>query len=241
MGIAQSRVLQDHRRQSRISVQMECRFKIDDNKEYGALILDLSQGGAFLSSTLLPVNESQTFEESIPHGESPRYDENFLSTENKISITLDRSEMKKPLTLTGTVKRSAVGMSEYGKVAQFGVEFENTPLEFLRLIGALSSRRKMPRISTKMLCRFRSNDKEYEATILDISKEGALFSSIFLPELRSKVFITLSVDGREEPLELTGKVTRNALSKQGEGGQFGVEFENAGHELTQFIDALTTA
>ena len=120
METAKSRVLQDSRKQSRVFVQIECRFESDE-KEYDALMLDLSQGGALLASTFLPD------EKNIP------------SQENKITITIEGIDvLKAPLALSGTIRRSNVGMSEFGKMAQFGIEFENSPLELLRLIGAMS-------------------------------------------------------------------------------------------------------
>lgn len=238
METVRSRVLQDNRKQSRISVQMECRFKTSDDKEYGALMLDLSQGGAFISSTLLNTDENLAPDDSNIQWKNSRQKEILPSAESKISIILDGENVRTPLTLKGTIKRSIIGMSEYGKVAQFGVEFENTPLELLRLISMLSSRRKMPRISAKTGCRFRLDDKEYEATLKDISNEGALLASVFLPDLKSKIFVTFETTDQKAPLTFEGTVTRCALSKLGEGGQFGVEFENAIPE--QLISALTT-
>jgi len=229
-----SRVLQDRRKLSRISVQMECRFKSED-KEYGALVLDLSQSGALISSTLLPAEESIFV---LEH--NPPNDGNFPARESKISITVEANELKMPLTLNGTIKRSAIGMSEYGRVAQFGVEFEHTPLELLRLISILSSRRKQARISTKMRCWYVSDDKEYEATMLDISKNGALLSSMFLPAPKNKIVITLQTDILEAPLTLPGIVVRSAMSRHWEGGQFGVEFENPPSELSRLVNAISS-
>jgi hypothetical protein len=120
MKTAKNRIFQDARKQARILVQMDCRFE-SDNKEYGAIMLDLSQGGMLLSSTFLP------HEQDLP------------SCENKVSITIEAEHgLKAPLTLKGTIKRSNIGMSEFGKIAQLGIEFEHTSLELLRLISALS-------------------------------------------------------------------------------------------------------
>ena len=120
MKAAKSRVLQDPRKHSRIFVQMECRF-ISDEKDYEGLMIDLSQGGALLSSTFEPSHED------IP------------VVENKISMTIETGgKVKDPMTLKGTIKRSSVGASEFGKVVQLGIEFEDTSLDLLRLISALS-------------------------------------------------------------------------------------------------------
>jgi hypothetical protein len=239
MGTAQNRVLQDRRRLSRISVQMECRFKSNDDKEYGALMLDLSQGGTLLSSTL-PSQESFPAWGSPPDEEEffPVKEEDFPNKESKISITFETGGLKVPMTLKGTIRRSTVGMSEYGKVAQLGVEFENTPLELLRLISILS-RRKTSRVSTKIECGFRSGDNEYAARIIDLSSEGALISSAFIPAKTSKVFITPQADGLEAPMTIEGTVTHCKAPVEGENGQFGVKFDNPTLELLQFISTLS--
>ncbi|MDR0310295.1 MAG: PilZ domain-containing protein [Acidobacteriota bacterium] len=222
MGTAQSRVLQDRRRLSRISVQMECRFKAND-QEYGALMLDLSQGGTLISSTLLSPEETLS-----PQDNFSVKNKNFPEQENKISITLEAGGLKVPMTLKGTIRRSSIGMSEYGRVAQFGVEFEHTPLELLRLISVLSSRRKTSRFPTQIECRFSSDGKEYTAQILDLSDKGAFLSSAFIPVKDSKVSITIRVG--EESLTLEGTVTRTSV--KGESGSFGVEFINVPPTLT---------
>ena len=215
----QNRVMQDQRRQSRISVQMECRFKTED-KEYGALMLDLSQGGTLISSTFLPDQRD------VP------------DEEDKISITLNTGRLKGPLTLSGTIRRSSIGVSEYGKVAQFGVEFENTPMELLRLICALSSRQRVPDVSGQTRCMFRSDGVEYKASIVDLSQGGALISSRYLPDHRSKISITLQTENMEAPLTLEGIVSRRSMFGSEENGKFGVEFENPPPELAQLIEVL---
>ena len=80
MEVVRTRALQDRRRLSRVSAQMECQF-VSDDKEYEALLLDLSHEGAFLSSSFLPARQS------------------------KILITLEADCLKAPLTLKGTVLR----------------------------------------------------------------------------------------------------------------------------------------
>jgi len=214
---------------------MECRFKSND-KEYGALLLDLSQGGALLSSTLLPPDENLPVQDNLPV--KPAKEELFPPQESRITITLESSNLKTPMKLSGTIRRSAIGMSEYGRVAQFGVEFENTPLDLLRLISVLSSRRKTSRISTHIECRFKLDDKDYSARIIDMSKEGALLASSSIPAPKSKVFITIRSDSFETPLTIEGTVTRSTAAGQGEDGQFGVEFENLPQEFPMLISAL---
>jgi len=236
MDKVQNRVLQDRRRLSRISVQMECRFTSDE-KEYGALMLDLSQGGALLSSTFLPTQLGIIEEER-----HSKKGEEFPDQQSRISITLDAVGLKGPMTLLGTIKRSSIGMSEYGKVAQFGVEFEHTPLELLRLISRLSARRKDVRVPTQIDCRYRIDDEEYEARILNLSQKGALMYSTIMPALNKSVHIIIElVNMGVPPMTLQGIITRNAVSSDGEEGQFVVEFEKTPPELDTLIRVLQAA
>ena len=122
----------------------------------------------------------------------------------------------------------------------------------------LQDRRRLSRISTKMVCRFSADRHEgdYEALMLDLSAEGAFLSSAFLPAPQSKVFITLVADCLKEPLTLEGTVMRNvdetplmlqatvrrsisAASEYGGVCQFGVEFENPPPGLTRLISSIS--
>lgn len=229
MGTVQNRVLQDRRRLSRLSVQLECRFK-DSDKEYGALMLDLSQGGTLLSSTLLSPQETIPAPDNFPVRE-----ESIPKQESKVSITLESGGLKGPMTLKGTIKRSAIGMSEYGKVAQFGVEFEHTPLELLRLISTLSSRRRTSRFTAQIGCRFKSDDTDYAARILNMTTEGALLSSTFVPALNSNISMTLKTE--EESLSFEATVA--SIPEGGEPGSFAVEFINAPPALARMLGAMS--
>ena len=224
---------------------MECRFKSAE-KEFGALVLDLSQGGALLSSTLLSSQDNLSpreisLQEDLTVPKRSKKGDDVPSEESKISITLEDSSLKGPMTLSGTIKRSSIGMSEYGKVAQFGVEFEQTPLELLRLISRLSSRRKEQRVPTQIECRYRIGSEEYSARILDLSPEGALLHSAIIPALKSKVSIIVEATSMGvPPLTLEGTVTRSAVTGDGDEGQFGVELENPPPGLRLLISALHT-
>ena len=114
MGTVRSRVLQDRRRLSRIGTHMKCQFRIGGS-DYEATMLDLSHEGAFLSSSFMP------------------------AAKNKIFLTISADCLKAPLELKGTVLRSTSSMSDHGSVGRFGVEFENPPLDLLRLISTLSA------------------------------------------------------------------------------------------------------
>ena len=140
--------LQDQRRQSRIPARIECQFKSGDN-EQGALMLDLSQGGAFLSSKVRPpkVFRSDSFIMTVYDDPPDAPDESIQTRENsqeihlprkgKISITIEGDDQESPLTISGTIIHGAI--SELGSLARFGIEFENTPQEITRLIASLSA------------------------------------------------------------------------------------------------------
>jgi len=221
MKTVRSRVLQDSRVQSRISVQIYCRLKIDEY-ERRVLMLDVSQGGAFLTAT-------------FPYGQ-----DKILDRGSKISITIETEHLEKPLTLKGTIRRSNSAMSEFGTVGQFGIEFEDPPLALLRLISALSkNNRKQVRVFTQMECQFISDDKGYKAHVLNLFQEGAIFSSRFLPAPQNKILIVFESDLLKSPLTAKGTVTRNVTSDNEETGQFEVAFENPSDELIRFISALS--
>jgi hypothetical protein len=234
MGKIQNRVLQDRRRLSRISVQMECRFKSEESSEYGALLLDLSPGGALISSTLLPPRERHNFQERFPDK-----NKSFPSRESKISITLEDGNLKVPMKLSGRIRRSSVNLSEYGKVAQFGIELENTPLELLRLISRLSTHRKAPRVSAQIDCRYRMNGGEYAAHILELSTESALFQSAVVPATGSKIFIIIKEKNMEAPLTLDGTVEPQTAFGREEEGRFEVSFESSPPKLRMLINTLS--
>jgi hypothetical protein len=127
-------------------------------------------------------------------------------------------------------------MSEFGRVGQFGIEFEDPPLALLRLISLLSkNRRNQSRVYTKMECLFISDDRGYSALIQDLSHAGALLSSTFIPALQSKILIMLETGKLEVLLTLKGKVVRSLKSDYREMDQFMVEFEDPPQEFLDLI------
>ena len=150
----------DSRKHPRISVNIECRFKSDEveDKEYGALMLDVSKAGACFSSTLLPpkIFESDSFlmmvpddtfsapEKSKPVVESsPPQEEEIhlnLNQKSKISITFEGDNNESPMTIAGEIRHSSIDVSETGKMANFGIEFESTPQEFLQMLATMSAK-----------------------------------------------------------------------------------------------------
>ena len=222
MTVLQSFVLQDRRRLSRIPTQIECRFRPDgsnaeEKKEYEALMLDLSQEGAFLSSTFLPAQQDKVF------------------------ITVEADCLPAPLTIIGKVLRGGeMTRSDTGEVRQFGVEFENPPQELLRLLSSLSAdRRRLARISTQVECRFMHDNKEYEATIIDMSQEGAFLSSTFLPNKQSEIFINIKADCLDAPLRLSGTVARSISGKNGASDRFGVAYDTPPSSIRRLISTAS--
>lgn len=105
---------------SRIPVKIRCRIESGGN-DYEAFTLDLSQRGTCVSSTLLFLDR-----------------ENIPPLGGTILVTFKLEDMKKPLTLKGTIKRLSLATSGDQTAVRIGVEFEDTPLELIRLIGTLS-------------------------------------------------------------------------------------------------------
>lgn len=128
--MVKSRILQDNRRQARISVNLKCRLKYYD-KEYDAQMLDLSQGGTLLSATVL------------------MSDEGINKWGRKVTVSLGSGGiLNAPLTLSGTIKRNSIGISGVGKVVKLGIEFDDTPLILLRFISSLSKSAGTPDTET---------------------------------------------------------------------------------------------
>ncbi len=107
-------IVQDRRRVSRLPAQLACVF-VHEGATRPATITDLSLGGAFLTSKFLP-----------PKG-------------SNITISLETPQLKKPLTLVGTVVHGLWGMSEQGDVSRFGVRFIGAPPGLIGLIRVLIS------------------------------------------------------------------------------------------------------
>lgn len=108
-----SRVTQDSRTISRIATRLNCHFT-NGGSRYEAVMIDLSMGGAFLSSKALP------------------------QTGSTIHVTIKNPALKKDLSLESVVMRGVWVDSDHGKLGRFGIRFVNTPLELLMLISSLS-------------------------------------------------------------------------------------------------------
>jgi hypothetical protein len=107
-----NRVTQDRRSLSRMTALMQCTFTYDGVSRE-AVVVNLSMGGAFLSSRFLP-----------PKG-------------GKIEVTLQSRHLKQPLTLEARVVRGDWGASERGEISRFGVQFIRLAPELIAILRTL--------------------------------------------------------------------------------------------------------
>ena len=107
-----SRVLQDHRENSRIIALLDCKLTYSD-RAYDAVMVDLSRNGALISAAFMP------------------------SIGEQITLSVKSDHLKSELTLTGKVLRGARVTTDHGKKCRFVVRFDQTPLDLIRLIGKL--------------------------------------------------------------------------------------------------------
>ncbi len=111
----QSRISKDRRSSSRVVEILDCHFRCGD-ATYSAVILNLSQKGALLSSRF-----------EVPTGKT-------------VEITVHSEHLNKNLILKGIVERSNGVWTEFGPLKRFVVRFSHTPLELLRLITKLNAK-----------------------------------------------------------------------------------------------------
>ena len=107
-----NRVTQDRRSLSRMTALMQCTFTYDGVSRE-AVVVNLSMGGAFLSSKFLP-----------PKG-------------GCVEVTLQSRHLKQPLTLQARVVRGGWGTSERGELSRFGIQFTRLAPELIVLLRAL--------------------------------------------------------------------------------------------------------
>jgi hypothetical protein len=110
---------QDKRKVSRFIVLLGCRITYSGTS-YSAVMVDVSLGGALLSSQFMP-----------PVG-------------SDIIVTLQPPILERELKLNGRVVRGNWVESAAGKLGRFGIRFTNTPLDLVRLITKLSSPQYKP-------------------------------------------------------------------------------------------------
>ena len=109
-----SRATQDRRGISRVIARLDCQF-IHEGVSRDAVIVDLSLKGAFLSSKYLPPKDSH------------------------VTVTVQPPQVGKKLVLEGKVIRGGQGMSEFGEMSRFGIQFSHSSLDLIELIKKLIS------------------------------------------------------------------------------------------------------
>jgi hypothetical protein len=107
-----SRVPQDFRRSSRAIALLECKLTYEDS-EHNAVIVDLSQKGALISSPFLPPADSV------------------------VALTIQSKHLKKELKLRGKVTRSTKVNTDHGPRGRYVVNFNHTPLDLISLLTKL--------------------------------------------------------------------------------------------------------
>ena len=107
--VVRKRILKDLRINARIHTLLDCRF-IHEDITYNAVLMDLSQKGALLSSDFLP------------------------PTGGNIALIIQSTLIKKDLLLSGKVSPGERGKTEQGRKGRFVVQFDQTPLDLINLI-----------------------------------------------------------------------------------------------------------
>jgi hypothetical protein len=104
----------------------------------------------------------------------------------------------------------------------------------------VQDRRRYSRLSALLDCEFTYKELTHKAVIVDLSLNGALLSSKFLPPKGSIVKILLRSPHLEEPLALDGTVIRGAwnMSDHGELSRFAVQFDGLTLDLVKILNSL---
>jgi PilZ domain len=110
-----SRVIRDRRMISRVSARLNCRFTYQGVSRE-AVVIDLSLNGAYLAAKFLPPNDGG------------------------VTITLKTPPLKNALILEGKVIRGAEDISDRGSLGKFGIKFNQTSLDLIRIINRLAAK-----------------------------------------------------------------------------------------------------
>ncbi len=111
------RVTQDRRGMSRVPARLKCEI-IFEQVTYPAVLVDISLGGAFLTSKFLPPVNSI------------------------IQVCVHSGYLRKPLTVKAMVVRGVWAMTHDGKTGRFGVRFHDSSLELIHLVNGLQSEQR---------------------------------------------------------------------------------------------------
>ena len=103
-------------------------------------------------------------------------------------------------------------------------------------------RRLISRVAALLECQFTFAGVNYEATIVDLSLQGAFLSSKFLPPNDSSVTVSLQTPHLKEKLVVEGKVIRGGwgMSELGELSRFGIRFSHSSLDLIELISRLNS-
>ena len=100
-------------------------------------------------------------------------------------------------------------------------------------------KRKMSRLETHLDCHFKIEGTTYKAVILDLSFNGALLSSAYLPPAGSSVSVIIQSEHLKQPLILEGDVKRHSNISGSIGlGRFGIEISSTPLDLKILITTL---
>ncbi len=108
-------------------------------------------------------------------------------------------------------------------------------------IRVAQDRRTIARIPARIQCRFTHDGVSRDAVIIDLSLNGALLASKFLPPLGSLVTLNLKMPSSKNLLTLEGKVIRgqSSISDHGSLSKFGIQFNHQSLELINLLIGLT--
>ena len=107
-----NRVMQDMRNNSRVMACLNSQFTFE-GLDYPAVILDLSQKGALITSTFLPPKDAV------------------------IEMLIRSPELQEPVILDAVVLRKSRIITDHGPKARFAVRFNQTPLILINLLTKL--------------------------------------------------------------------------------------------------------
>ena len=104
----------------------------------------------------------------------------------------------------------------------------------------LRDQRNISRVCTRFSCHFTCDGVDHEAVVINLSINGALLSSKFMPPVGSRILLSLKLPKSKETLTLDAKVIRGGwgTSDHGAIGKFGLRFAFIPHELITLIPKI---
>jgi hypothetical protein len=101
-------------------------------------------------------------------------------------------------------------------------------------------RRKISRVPARLACRFSLNGENHDATLLDLSFNGAFLSSKFLPPTGSSICLNLQTPSMKKSLDLDATVLRGSSvnSDHGTLSRFAIRFHSSSLDLMKLVQQL---